>query len=413
MPTTQLRFLSILLVTALLGACGQRLDVEVKARIDGQPAAQAKVVLDREEVGVTDAQGVFAQRLRRKAGSEVEVTVSKEAPGYRIEPWKTTFLVKLPKGDQIDTYRVDADLKAMRYVTLHVSEKGTPLPEAKVTVGGKEAGVTDAKGELVYLYQTQPAKGAEVDVAKTGYSTYRATRQFEPGQVIEVALNRQTVVAIKALTDEYGRTSGVPGLSVSIDGKTVGKTDAQGSYTYDYRGEPGKKAVIALSAPGYVPAVWKTTVRLEGPVSLQRYFYPTAPKPIRIGMYRVVGNTPGVDLKEGAAQAEQAPATQLFKFPAFREGPAERLQGGINQRQLSIEPITPKGWQDTPLRATVGMIGLGSGAKDDDGYLVEVKFHTANGKIILSDIARARTARRIDGPVRAIAHHAIEHFPLE
>ncbi len=413
MATTQLRFLSILLVTALLGACGQRLDVEVKARIDGQPAAQAKVVLDREEVGVTDAQGVFAQRLRRKAGSEVEVTVSKEAPGYRIEPWKTTFLVKLPKGDQIDTYRVDADLKAMRYVTLHVSEKGTPLPEAKVTVGGKEAGVTDAKGELVYLYQTQPAKGAEVDVAKTGYSTYRATRQFEPGQVIEVALNRQTVVAIKALTDEYGRTSGVQGLSVSIDGKTVGKTDVQGSYTYDYRGEPGKKAVIALSAPGYIPAVWKTTVRLEGPVSLQRYFYPTAPKPIRIGMYRVVGNTPGVDLKEVAAQAEQALATQLFKFPAFREVPAERLQAEINQRKLSIDRITTKGWQDTPLRATVDMIVLGSVAKDDDGYLVEVKFHTANGKIILSEIARARSARGIDGAVRDIANNVIEHFPLE
>src|SRR6266404_1153169 len=182
MATTQLRSLSILRVSALLGACGQRLDVEVKARIDGQPAAQAKVTLDREEVGVTDAQGVFAKQIRKKAGSEVEVTVSKEAPGYRIEPWKTTFLVKLPKGDQTDTYRVDADLKAMRYITLRVSEKGTPLPEAKVTVGGKEAGVTDAKGELVYLYQAQPAKGAEVDVAKTGYSTYRATRQFEPGQ---------------------------------------------------------------------------------------------------------------------------------------------------------------------------------------------------------------------------------------
>src|SRR5712671_943685 len=283
MATTQLRSLSILLVTALLGACGQRLDVEVKARIDGQPAAQAKVTLDREEVGVTDAQGVFAKQMRRKAGSEVEVTVSKEAPGYRVEPWKTTFLVKLPKGDQIDTYRVDADLKAMRYVTLRVNEKGAPLPEAKVTVGGKEAGVTDAKGELVYLYQAQPAKGAEINVAKTGYGTYRATRQFEPGQVVEVALNRQAVVAIKALTDEYGRTSGVPGLAVSIDGKTVGKTDAQGSYTYDYRGEPGK-----------------TTVKLEGPVNLQRYFYPTTPKPIRIGIYRVVCNTLGPDPQRAA-----------------------------------------------------------------------------------------------------------------
>src|SRR6195256_2045121 len=413
MATTQLRSLSILLVSALLGACGQRLDVEVKARIDGQPAAQAKVTLDREEVGVTDAQGVFAKQMRRKAGSEVEVTVSKEAPGYRVEPWKTTFLVKLPKGDQTDTHRVDADLKAMRYITLRVSEKGTPLPEAKVTVGGKEAGVTDAKGELVYLYQTQPAKGAEVDVAKTGYSTYRATRQFEPGQVVEVALNRQTVVAIKALTDEYGRTSGVPGLSVSIDGKTVGKTDAQGSYTYDYRGEPGKKAVIALAAPGYVPAAWKTTVKLEGPVSLQHYFYPTTPKPIRIGIYRVVGNTPGADLKEVAAQAEQALATQLFKFPAFREVPAERLQAEVNQRKLSIDRITTKGWQENPLRATVDMIALGSVAKDESGYLVEVKFLTASGKIIFSEIARARSAGGITGAVRDIANNVIEHFPLE
>jgi tetratricopeptide (TPR) repeat protein len=413
MGTTHPRFLSVLLATALLGACGERFDVEVKARIDGQPAAQAKVTVDREQLGVTDAQGVFTQRLRKKAGSEVEVTVSKEAPGYRIEPWKTSFLVKLPKGDQIDTYRVEADLKAMRYVTVRVSEKGAPLSEAKVTVAGKEAGVTDAKGEFVYLYQTQPAKGAELNVAKSGYSSYRAMRALDPGQVIEVALNRQAVVTIKALTDEYGRASGVPGLAVSIDGKTVGKTDAQGGYTYDYRGEPGKKAVITLAAPGYIPATWKTTVKLEGPVNLQRYFYPTTPKPIRIGIYRVVGNTPGVDLKDVAAQAEQALATQLFKFPAFREVPAERLQAEVNQRKLSIERITTKGWQDTPLRATVDMIALGSVAKDESGYLVEVKFHTASGKIIFSEIARARSAGGINGAVRDIANNVIEHFPLE
>src|SRR6266705_6801107 len=111
MATTHLRFLPVLLV-ALLGGCGQRLDIEVKARIDGQPAAQAKVSVDREELGVTDAQGRFAQQLRKKAGSEIEVTVSKEAPGYRIDPWKTTLLVKLPKGDKIDTYHVEAALNA-------------------------------------------------------------------------------------------------------------------------------------------------------------------------------------------------------------------------------------------------------------------------------------------------------------
>jgi len=413
MAATHMRFLSVLLAAVLLGACGERLDIEVKARLDGQPAAQAKVVVDREELGVTDAQGVLAKQIRKKAGAEIDVTVSKEMPGYRIEPWKSTFLVKLPKEGQTNTYRVEADLKAMRYVTLRASEKGAPLPEAKVTVGGKEAGVTDAKGEFVYLYRTQPAKGAEFNVTKTGYSPYRAVRRFEPGEVIEVALSRQAVVAIKALTDEYGRASGVPRLSVSIDGKTVGKTDAQGSYTYTYRGEPGKKAVIALAAPGYIPAAWKTTVQLDGQVNLQRYFYPTTPKPIRIGVYRVVGNTPGVDLKDVAAQAEQALATQLFKFPAFREVPGERLQAEVKQRKLSIDRIVAKGWQDTPLRASVDMIVLGSVAKDDDGYLAEVKFHTASGKIIFSEIARARSAGGVSGAVRDIVSNVIDRFPFE
>src|SRR6267143_1288132 len=368
MNATNLRFLSVLLAAVLLGACSERVDLEVKARIDGQPAAQAKVVVDREELGVTDAQGVFAKQIRKKAGAEIDVTVSKE----------------------------DA-----------------PVPGAKVTVGGNEAGVTDDKGEIVYLYRQQPSKGAELNVAKTGYGAYRALRQFEPGQVIEVALNRQAVVAIKALTDEYGRASGVPGLSVSIDGNTVGKTDAQGAYTYTYRGAPGKKTVIALAAPGYIPAAWKTTVRLEGPVNLQRYFYPTTPRPIRIGIYRVVGNTPGVDLTDVAAQTEQALAAQLFKFPGFREVPSERLQAEVKQRKLSIERIVAKGWQDTPLRASVDMIVLGSVAKDDDGYLAEAKFHTASGKVIFSEIARARSAGGIDGAVREIVNNIVERFPWE
>jgi len=413
MTATSLRFLSLPLAAVLLAACGQRLDIEIKARIDGQPASQARVVVDREELGVTDAQGLFAKQLSKKAGAEIGVTVSKEMPGYRIEPWTTSFLVKLPKGDKADTYRFLVDLKAERYVTLRVSEKGAPLPEARLTVGGKEAGVTDAKGEIVYLYRQQPPKGTELAVAKTGYAPYRETRALEPGQVIEVALHRQTVVAIRALTEEYGRAGGVPGLSVSIDGKAVGKTDAQGGYTYNYRGDPGKKAVIALGAPGYVPGEWKATVRLEGQVNLQHYFYPTTLRPIRTGVYRVVGNTPGVDLKDVAAQAEQALATQLFKFPAFREVPGDRLQAEVTARKLSIDRVVAKGWQDTPLRATVDMIVLGSVAKDGDGYLVEAKFHSASGKVVFSEIARARSARSIDGAVRDIVSNVIERFPFE
>src|SRR5213076_865664 len=137
MNATNLRFLSVLLSAVLLGACGERLDLEVKARIDGQPAAQAKVVVDREELGVTDAQGVLAKQLRKKAGAEIDVTVSKIMPGYRIEPWKSTVLVKLPKDGQAATYRLDADLKAMRYVTFRVSEKDAQCPGPRSRSAGR------------------------------------------------------------------------------------------------------------------------------------------------------------------------------------------------------------------------------------------------------------------------------------
>jgi tetratricopeptide (TPR) repeat protein len=409
MEPARLRLLFVPLAAALLAACGERLDFEVRARIDGQPVSGASVVVDQEALGVTDAQGQFAKQIRKKAGAEVEVAVAKEMPGYRIEPWKTSFLVKLNQN----AYRFDADLNATRYVTVRVSDQGAPLAGATVAAGGKEAGVTDAKGEIVYAYKQQPPKGTEFGVSKNGYSAHRAIYALEPGRTIEISLNREAILAVKALTEEYGRTSGVAGLAVSIDGKTVGKTDAQGGYSYTWRGEPGKKALVALSAPGYVPASWKTSVKLEGQVNLQRYFYPTAPRPIRVAVYRVVGNTPGVDLKDVAAQAEQSLAAQLFRFPAFREVPTETLQSEVKKQKLSIERITTKGWQDTPLRATVDMIVMGSVAKDGDGYLTEVKFHTANGKVIISEIGRARSARGIDSSVRDIAANVIERFPLE
>ncbi|HVQ60737.1 MAG TPA: PEGA domain-containing protein [Burkholderiales bacterium] len=413
MNTAHPRFLVAALAATMLAACGERLDIEVRARIDGQPVPQATVVLDREQIGVTDAQGLLTKQIRKKAGSEIDLTVTKEMPGYRIEPWKTTFLVKLPKEGQASAYRFDADLSAMRYATLRVSDKGAPLAEAEVTAGGKPVGATDAKGEIVYTYKQQPPKGTEFAVAKTGYSSHHAIYAVEPGQVIEIALNREALLAIRALTDEYGRSSGVPGLAVSIDGKIVGKTDAQGGYSYTYRGDPGKRIAVAVAAPGYIPAAWKTAVKIEGPVNLQRYFYPTTPKPIRAGIYRVVGNTPGVDLKDVAAQAEQSLANQLFRFPAFREVPAQTLQAEIAQRKLNVDRLTTKGWQDTPLRATVDMIVLGSVAKDNDAFLVEVKFHTANGKVIFSEIGRARSARAIDSAVRDIVSNVIERFPLE
>lgn len=402
----------ILSASLLLFACGSKLELEVKARMDGQPAAQAKVLVDGKEIGATDSGGTFTKIIRKKPGADVEVMVSKEQAGYRIQPWKGTFLMKLPKGAP-DKYAFEAELSVSRYVTIVVTEKGTPIPDAVVKAYGKEAGKTDAKGEFIYEYKDLPKGGVDLAVGKSGFSTWRKTGAVEPGQRFEAALSKRALIVVTALREEYGQTSGVAGVTVSIDKKPVGKTDGKGNYTYSYDGEPGKKIQFSLSAPGYIPAVWKAALVLEGEVNIQRYFYHATPKAIRTGIYRFVGNTPGVDLKDVVAQTEQSLATQLFKYSAFKEVQSKTLQAEIKQAKVNIEKIIVKGWRETPLRRTVDMIVLGSVAKDDKGFLIETKFYTSGGKLILSQLTRARSAGDISSAAKEIAATVLERFPFE
>jgi tetratricopeptide (TPR) repeat protein len=406
---------SVLVVCAAvaLAACGQKLDLEVKARIDGEATPQATVLVDGQEQGTTDSEGRFAKTLTKKVGTEVEVRVSKEAPGYRIQPWKTTFVVKLPQGGGVDKYAFDADLQATRYVTLVVTEKGAPVAEAVVRVNGREAGKTDAKGEFVYDYKGVPKRNVEFAVGKAGYAPWRRSSRLEPGQRVEAALSRRAVLSLFALTEEYGQTIGLPGVAVSINDRPMGKTDEKGAYTYTYDGDPRKKVQVAFSVPGHIPSEWKGAVAVEGPVTVQRYFYPTTAKPIRVGIYRFAGNTPGVDLKEVVARTEEAIAAQLLKYPAFREVPRETLRAEIEGAKLGMDRLTTRGWHDTRLRRTVDMIVVGSVAQDEGGFTIEARFYTSGGKVIVSQIMRARTAGDIPGAAREIAANVIERFPFE
>jgi hypothetical protein len=406
--------ISMLAATLLLFACaGEKMDLELRATLDGRPAAGATVTVDGVDAGETGADGVFAKTLRKKPGAEVEITVAKDMPGYKIKPWKNIFLMKLPKKGAVDKYAFEARLEATRFITLSATENGAPVPDAVVKAGGKEVGRTDARGEFVYEYKELPATGVDLTVGKTGYAAWRKTGSVEPGQRLEAALSKRVVVSVTALIEEYGQTSGVPGLSVTVDGKEAGKTDSKGSFTYGYDGEPGRKVQIALSAPGYIPSSWKTSVVLEGEVNIQRYFYPTTPKPIRTGVFRFVGNTPNADLKDVLLQTEEAVAAQLFKYSCFSEVPSKTLQAEVKRSKLSIDKLTAKGWRETPLRRTVDMIVLGSVAKDDRGLLIETKFYASGGKLIHSQLARARGEKDLNSAAKDIVSAVLAKFPFE
>lgn len=404
----------IIFAASLLFACsGEKLELQVKARMDGQPAAQAKVTVDSEVQGLTGADGNFSKIIKKKPGVEVEVIVSKEMPGYRIKPWKGTFVMKLPRSGTVDTYVFDADLATTRYVTITATEKGAPVADAIVKAAGKEIGKTDAQGVFVYDFKDQPKSGVNLTVTKSGYATWRKTGQVEPGQRLEAALSRRVMVTVSVLMEEYGQSSGISGIAVNISNRDVGKTDAKGLLVYTYDGELGKKVPLTLSATGYIPETWKTSIVLEGEVHIQRYFYPTTPKPIRTGVYRFVSNTPNVDLKEVLSQTEASVAAQLFKHTCFREVPSETLRADMKEAKLSIEKITAKGWRETPLKKKVDMIIVGSVAKDEKGLLIETKFYTSGGKLILSQITRAKGAGDIGSAAKEITNAVLERFPFE
>lgn len=395
------------------GCAGEKMDLEVKATMDGQAAAQAAVTVDGEPQGMTGPDGSFVKTLKKKPGAEIEVIVSKEQPGYKITPWKTTFLMKLPKKGTVDRYTFEADLAATRFVTIVASEAGAPVPDASVRAAGAEVGRTDARGEYVYEYTELPKGVSDLSVTKSGYATWKHRGPIEPGQRLEAALTKRVQVTVTALRDEYGQASGIPGLSVSIDKRRIGRTDAKGVVVWSYDGEPGRKVQVRVDAPGHVPEAWKTTVVLEGEIDLKRYFMPITARPIRTGIYGFVGNTPTVDLRDVVTQTEQAVAGQLFRYSCFKEVATPALQAGMKSARISIDRAQSKGWRETALRRTVDMIVLGSVAKDDQGYLIEAKFVGSSGKIIHSQLARARRERDIEGAAKDMARAVLAKFPFE
>ena len=118
MVKSTIKFTFIILSCMLILACNPAkqvdLEVQVKVTLDGKPASQARVMLDGNEVGSTDTDGRFNQRLKKQPGEEVRVSVLKNAEGYRITPWENTFVTKLPKAGAVETYAFDVDRRRRR-----------------------------------------------------------------------------------------------------------------------------------------------------------------------------------------------------------------------------------------------------------------------------------------------------------
>ncbi len=453
----------IILASMLIFACNIEkqvdLEVEVNVTLDGKPASQTRVFFDGNEVGSTDTNGRFSQRLKKQPGEEVRLSVQTDVKGYRIVPWEDSFVTKLPKNKTVETYAFKVELQATKYFTVVVldDEDGELLEGATIRIADKTAGETDESGEYVHEYTRMPKKGLNLQATMNGYGDWKKSVQIKPGQRYEVTLKKerpQTVakasppsetavqsqqsksavgpapapkitkktappttkkatISIAALTEAYGVSSGIAGVGVSINGKPVGKTNAAGEYKYIYKESSQAEVRLTLSAAGYIPERWETTIRLQDKSAVNRYFYPAAPKPIKVGIYGFVNNSPDEDLSDILGQIEAAISTNLFAYGCFREVPKSQLREMMMQAGLDMETVSTKGWQHTPLIRSVDMMISGSVTKADQGMTIETTVIAANGNILLSQINKARKKQNIQNTSKLIANSIIDQFPFE
>jgi len=465
--------LSSLLILSCEAGKKAELFVEMKVSLDGKPAAQAEVLIDGTVMGVTDSSGHYSQRMQKQPGAEVQLMVQKDAPGYRIEPWKDVFVTKLPKEGAVHTYAFNVDLEATKYITVIVSDNGEPLDGATLRINDKFSAKTDENGEYVHDYKSAPKRGIRLRATKDGYQTWHRTIRVKPGARYDVSLVKKkkevkpvvveaepkiepvvavapkkesqpavkehkappaktsgvkksvkkkpvakpsvkkAVVSVTARTDTYGHSKGVAGVGVKINGRSVGKTNAKGLYTYKYKGAPGKKAKIKLTAPGLLPEEWETSIKLQGHRKIQRYFYPAKPKPIRVALYGYVNNSPEEDLSEVIERVEQILSNEMFAYAGFREVPKASFKNMMLQAGLDMETAATKGWQNSKLINSIDMIIAGSVTKDGQAIVIESTVITSDGTIILSQINNARQEKYLKSTAKVIANSIIDQFPFE
>jgi len=450
--------LSAILIFACEAGRQTEIDVEVNVTLDNKPVPQAKVLLDGIESGATDNNGYFSKRVSRQPGAEVRLAVQKEATGYQIEPWKGSFVVKLPKEGAVERYPFKVALKAMKFITVSVTENGEPLEGAFIRIQDKVNVKTDENGEYVHSYRVLPKKGMKIRISKNGYRTWRKTVRVEPGQRVEVSLSKikrvakapvekattaklpvaeapvekarvatapaakapapkekvtKAAISVAALTEAYGVSKGIPDVVVNINDKPVGKTNAEGVYTYVYQGKPGEEAQLKLAAPGYIPEQWQTSTKLEGEQSIQRFFSPARPEPLKVGTYGYVNNTPEEDLSEILSMIERSLSDNLSIYSSLVEVPKPKLREEMLQANLDMETVATKGWQNTGLIRSVDMIIAGNVTKDDRGITIETTVNFSDGSTILSQINRVRKKKHIGNTVKLIFNNIIDQFPFE
>ncbi|MGQ9628859.1 MAG: tetratricopeptide repeat protein [bacterium] len=391
----------------------------------GVPLEGAAVYINEREVGRTNSSGAFEFRgmFPVKSGVEsgevlLKVTKRDRDAGFLFEPWEESFvLLPRARGEEPRTeYDFVATMKGTKFFTIVTKVRGEPLPDTEVAVNGSPAGKTDYSGYLDYNYVGESVREFRISVNREGYLPWNRSIRITPGDEVVIDLEEVTQFSFKTRTEAYDIVEDLKGVSVIVDGKYVGATDSKGEFSYAYVGARGRKIDVQLKKKGYFPG-WREEVYLEDDthsVSVERFLYPLAFEPIRVGIYRIENNSVGDRQVEGIVEeAERAMEKYLSQRSSFAEVSGQKVRQLFREAEMGWETITTKGWAETSIARSLDMVIWGSVTKlGPEDILMESKVYTSTGKLLVSVVKRI-SPKDVDATARDTVHEILEEFPFE
>jgi tetratricopeptide (TPR) repeat protein len=417
MRLNKLHLPMLFVVTALLAGCGVKpvdFDLEVKVQLDGRPVYDAQVLLDGVAEGATDANGQFLKKLTRMPEQPVRIEVKKDDSKDRTKTWENSFKVK-PRKDSEPREKQSFAVALQRFVLVDVSYQDKPVEGATLSVDGKIAALSGPAGAAEVVLDNWPKAGLKLTAKKDGFGETSLLYKGQSGERIQMALYTEAVISIEALQERNAIARPIQGAVVTVAGREVGKTGANGIYTYRQKGKLGETVALGISAPGNLPSTFTRSVKLGGATKLQQFFYSASPERLRAALVGFASNTGGEDIGDVIKRIEQSFNEDFADAKAFKLVPAASARSLIQRSKLSYDKLKSKGWRGTPLAEAVDVLVFGSVARGEgDSYVVEVSFYEPDGKLVMTQAAVLGSGGswRVGRAMSEIVSNVIASYPV-
>ncbi|MBN2325146.1 MAG: PEGA domain-containing protein [Spirochaetes bacterium] len=395
-------------------------------RIDRNPLDGADIYLDQKFIGRTDQNGLFQKEVRLYEGESYTLRVERESGGYVYGPWETRFrveaetrrrrsrqksaepeslpslegdfdiLTELERAQQgkmsvYERYSFLAFLEGYMYYTVEVVQRDdTPVSDAVVIVNGKQAGNTDGKGTVQVRYSGEKTKRDTVMVVEEGEHIWVRGTDVYPDAVVRAVLSTVLLVDLYAYTEYYDSIRGIPGVSVIMGDRPIGRTNGEGMLSFTYEREEGVDGYLEFSlifpkhiVPEKISKVYRVTKDMPK-LTLVNFAYNSVPVLPKIAVFPPdTGDSTDPQLLKISRSMRTEIEDYLSVGGTFQ--PVGYRQTAELFRQLNIDFRREGGWKNVSLiKAEVDVLVFGSIHEEAGMYRVLLLARDYTGEAVLS-----------------------------